>query len=242
MFKTFFWFSFFIVSFLNAQTINIAVATNVSYAIKPLVEEFNKTNKTKVRIIFGSSGKLTAQIKNKAPFDVFLSANMKYPNALYHDNLTIIKPVLYAQGSLSIFSSKKRVLKNISIINSVKRVAIANPKTAPYGKAAKDAIKNANLFEKNKNKFIYAENISQTVQYTLNATDIGFIAKSSLYSSKMQKYLKKGSFVDVDKSLYKPINQGIALLNKKKEAKEFYDFILSAKAKKIFKKFGYIVE
>ena len=225
-----------------ANEIRVAVATNVSYAIKPLIKEFNKTNNTKVKFVLGSSGKLTAQIKNAAPYDIFLSANMKYPNYLYEHKIAVQKPVIYAQGTLAIFSAKKRDLKDIFVINRVKRVALANPKTAPYGKAAYEAIVNAKLIDKNIKKIVYAENISQTVQYALISADIGIIAKSSLYAPPMLKYKEKENFIEIDKSLYEPIKQGITLLNTKKEVKEFYDFILSKKAKIIFKKYGYIVE
>lgn len=96
---------------LFAQKINIAVAANVSYAIDDLIKEFNKTNpNTKVVVTLGSSGKLTAQIKNGAPFDVFMSANMKYPDALYKDKIAMTKPIVYAQGSLAILSSKREIL------------------------------------------------------------------------------------------------------------------------------------
>ena len=229
-------------SFAFSDSIKVAVAANVSYAIKPLIYEFNKINPIRVKVILGSSGKLTAQIKNTAPYDIFLSANMKYPNFLYKNNLTQTKPVIYAQGKLALFSAKKRDLKDISIINKMKKIAIANPKTAPYGKAAYEAISNAKLLKGNIKKFVYAENISQTVQYAVVAADIGFIAKSSLSSPQMKKYKKNENYIDIDDSLYTPINQGIALISTKKEAKEFYDFILSDKAKKIFKEYGYSVE
>lgn len=227
---------------LNAAQIRVAVAANVSYAIKPLIKEFNKTHETKVKVILGSSGKLTAQIKNAAPYDIFMSANMKYPNRLYDDKIAVEKPVIYAQGTLAIFSAKPKQLKDISIINEVNKIAIANPKTAPYGKAAFQAIKNANLLKNNIKKFVYAENISQTVQYAIVATDIGFIAKSSLYSPNMTKYKEKTNYIDVPPSLYSPIEQGIALISHKKEAKAFYDFVLSNEAKKIFKEYGYHVK
>ncbi len=226
---------------LFANEIKIAVASNVTYTIKPLIKEFNKTSNTKVKVVIGSSGKLTTQIRNRAPFDILLSANMKYPEALYKDNIAVEKPKVYAQGKLSLFSYKNRELKDLNIINSVKRVAIANPKTAPYGKAAYEALNKANLFEKNKKKFVYAENISQTVQYAMTAADIGFIAKASLYSPKMKRFKKDINYIDVDTSLYDPIEQGIAVLNKKKETLEFYDFLFSNEAKNILKSYGYQV-
>lgn len=235
-------------STLFAGTINIAVAANVSYAITDLKEEFNKLYpKTKIRVTLGSSGKLTAQIKNGAPYQLFMSANMKYPNALYKDGIAVTKPVIYAQGSLAILSSKKLDFsKGIEITKEPKidKIAIANPKTAPYGKAAVEAMKNANVHEKVKDKYIFAESISQTVSYAVTAADIGFIAKSSLYSPKMMKYKKGINWVAVDTKLYTPINQGIVILKNAKENSEikaFYDFILGKKAKKIFNDFGYMV-
>ena len=89
-----------------AGAINIAVAANVSYAINDLKKEFNKIYpNTKVNVTLGSSGKLTAQIKHGAPYQLFMSANMKYPNTLYNDKIAITKPIVYAQGSLAILSS-----------------------------------------------------------------------------------------------------------------------------------------
>jgi molybdate transport system substrate-binding protein len=225
---------------LFASKINIAVAANVSYAIPELMNEFNKTNPMKIRTIIGSSGKLTAQISNGAPFDIFLSANMKYPNFLYNKKLTITKPIVYAKGSLVLFSHKQKDFsEGLSLLKNTKKIAIANPKTAPYGKASIEALKNAKLYKDIKHKFVYGESISQTLAYTQKATDIGIIAKSSLYSSKMKRYKKDINYMDINSKLYTPIAQGVVLINAK--AKDFYEFILSAKAKEIFKKYGYII-
>lgn len=233
-------------SSLFASKINIALAANVSYAIKDLIKEFNKTNPdTKIRVILGSSGKLTAQIKNGAPYSIFMSANMKYPNSLYKDRIATTKPVVYAQGSLALLSSKKRdFLETLDLTKDkeIKRIAIANPKTAPYGIATMEALKNANIYEDIKKKFIYGESISQTISYTISASDLGFVAKSSLYSPKMKNYKKDENWIEVDSTLYTPINQGIVILKESKNSKEvkaFYDFILSNKAKQIFKAYGY---
>ncbi len=240
--------SFIISSSLFAGNINIAVAANVSYAIDDLKKEFKKIYPNiKVRVTLGGSGKLTAQIKNGAPYDIFMSANMKYPNALYKDGTAVTKPIIYAQGSLAYLSRKKQDFSlGMKLITSknIKKIAVANPKTAPYGKATFEAIKSASLLEEVVDKFVYAESISQTVSYAVIAADIGFIAKSSLYSPTMKQFKKGINWADVDTKLYTPINQGIVLLKngeKKSDAVAFYDFILSAKAKNIFKEFGYIV-
>ena len=232
---------------LFASEIKIAVAANVSYAIDDLKKEFNKLYPdTKVNVTLGSSGKLTAQIINGAPYQLFMSANMKYPKALYEDKIAITKPIVYAQGALAIFSNKTRDFsKGISLLKdkTISRVAIANPKTAPYGKAAFEAIKKAMIYDEIKNKFVYAESISQTVSYTVTATDIGIIAKSSLYSPRMSRFEKNKNWVEIDSSLYTPINQGIVILKEDEnnsDVEKFYRFVLSQKAKKIFEDFGYI--
>ena len=233
---------------LFADKINIAVAANVSYAINDLIAEFHKSHpNTQVGVTLGSSGKLTAQIKNGAPYNLFMAANMKYPTALYTDKIATTEPMIYAQGSLAMLSAKKvDFSKGIMLASdsTIVKIAIANPKTAPYGKAAVEAMINAKIYDEVKGKYVFAESISQTVSYTLTATDIGFIAKSSLYSPKMTQYKEGINWSDVDPTLYTPINQGIVILSNAKqngEVKAFYDFILSSKAKEIFKRFGYLV-
>jgi molybdate transport system substrate-binding protein len=237
-----------LVSSLFSGDINIAVAANVSYAIDDLKKEFNKLYpNTNVKVTLGSSGKLTAQIKNGAPYDLFMAANMKYPQALYKDDLAVTKPLVYAQGSLAFLSTKKiDFSKGIELLKQkdIRKIAITNPKTAPYGTASVEAMKNAKIYEEIKNKFVFAESISQTVAYSVTAADIGFIAKSSLFSDKMSKYKQGVNWYSVDTKLYTPINQGIVILKKAQnnsEVKAFYSFILSKKAKKIFEEFGYLV-
>ena len=235
-------------SALMAGEINIAVAANVSYAIEDLKKEFNKTYPdTKINVTLASSGKLTAQIKNGAPYQLFMAANMKYPESLYVDKIAITEPIVYAQGSLAYLSSKAQDFsQGINIVSNekIKKIAIANPKTAPYGKATLEALTNAKLQDIAKDKFVYAESISQTVSYAITAADIGFIAKSSLYSPKMIQYKEGIHWAEVDPTLYTPINQGIVILNNAKEnveVKAFYDFMLSQNAKDIMKEYGYLV-
>jgi molybdate transport system substrate-binding protein len=245
-------------SSIFAGEITVAAAANVSYAMDELVKEFNKTNpNTKVLVTLGSSGKLVAQIENSAPYDIFMSADMKFPQALFDKKLTKTPPVIYAQGVLAMFSSKELdYSKGINLLkdSTISKIAIANPKTAPYGAAAMEAIKNAKI-EGIDSKFVYAETISQAVTYATTATDIGFVAKSSLYEGNMTQYKENKNWITVDPKLYTPIEQGIVILDntnslvgiikdgqRKDEVKAFYDFILSASAKKIFTDFGYIIK
>lgn len=231
-----------------AGTINMAVAANMSDTMDALVKDFNMLYpETQVQVTLGSSGKLTAQIKNGAPYQIFMAADMDYTEALYKEGIAVTKPLVYTQGSLVYLSVKKRdfsagmdLLKD----KDIQKIAIANPKTAPYGKVALEAMKNAEVYDSIKEKFVFAESISQTVAYAVTAADIGFIAKSSLYSPKMSHFKEEINWSDVDRTLYTPIKQGIIILkkgDKNDEVKAFYDFILSKKAQKIFKDFGYLL-
>jgi len=232
--KKFFTFLFFF-SLLAAQ-INVAVAANVSYAIKDLIKDFNKLYPDiKVNVIIGSSGKLTAQIQNNAPYDIFLSANMKYPLFLYKKGFAFTKPVVYAKGALVLFFIKKKPTLNINNL----KIAIANPKLAPYGKAAKEFLENKNLTP----NLVYTQTITQALSYAFAATDGAFVAKSAMFSPKMRKYKK--NWIEVPINYYTPIKQGIVLLSrakKNKEATAFFSYMLSKNAAKILKAYGYITD
>lgn len=240
-------FSLFTLS-LEAKMITIAVAANVSYAITDLKTAFHQLHPDiKVRVILGSSGKLTAQIKNGAPYGLFMSANMDYPQALYREKIAITKPLVYAEGALAYFSRKKRDFsQGITLLRDprIRRIAMANPQTAPYGIASFEALQNAKLLKRLKPKFVYADSIAQTVTYALTATDIGLIAQSALYSKKMLPFKKGINWESLNPKLYTPIKQGIVLLQKSQnraEYRAFYNFIFTKEAKKILKKYGYIV-
>ena len=223
--------------------------SNVNYAIEALKKEFNTAYpQTQVHVILGSSGKLTAQIKHDAPYELFMSADMKYPEALYTEKFAVTEPVVYAQGALAFLSVKdQNYTAGMKMLESekIQKVAIANPQTAPYGVAATEALKNAGLYEGLKEKFVYGESISQTVTYATTAADIGLIAKSSLFSPQMSEYKENIHWSDVNETLYTPIDQGMVILKKGEEnpeVKAFFEFMLSEKAKEVLKNFGYKVE
>ena len=233
---------------LLAGEISVAVAANLSDVIEVFKAEFAKTNpNTKVNTVLGASGKFTTQIKAGAPFDIFLSADMKFPEALHNEQFAVTKPVIYASGALAMMSNKGFDLsKGMSLLNDAKieKIALANPKTAPYGTAAVEAFKNSGVYEKVEAKLVYGESISQAVQFATTAADVGFVNKSAFYSESMKQYKEGKDWVNVDATLYTPIAQGIVILKQAQnnvEAKAFYDFVLSAKAKQIFKNYGYLV-
>lgn len=229
-----------------AETIKIAVAANVSYAMDSLKEAFLRENPdVDVKITLGSSGKLTAQIHHGAPYDLFMSADMKYPQFLFDAKKAVTKPKIYAQGALALLSQKKRDFsKGIKCIveDDVSKIAIANPKIAPYGYAAVEAMKKDSLYVDVVKKFIYAESVSQVITYTLSAADVGFVAKSSLFSPHMAQYTKGEHWMDVNSTHYEAINQGVVILKRgasKQTVEQFYTFLFSDQGQKILRDFGY---
>jgi len=223
-------------SFLFASKIYIAASANLTYVMPKIIKKFNqKYPNENIKFITSSSGKLTAQILRGAPFDIFLSANMKYPKFLYSKGIGIYPPKVYAKGKIILFSIK---YKNLSLNNlkNYNLIAISKPKTTPYGLAAIEVFKNKGIYSEIKNKLVYAETIPAVLSYVENGADVGIISKSLIFSKNI-KNLGKFYYKDINTSLYNPINQGALLINKK--AKDFYHFLLSPEAKKIFKKYGY---
>ncbi|MDR3178372.1 MAG: molybdate ABC transporter substrate-binding protein [Campylobacteraceae bacterium] len=229
-----------------AGEIKVAVAANVQSAFGDLIKAFNEDNPSiKVLPTFGPSGAFATQIKNGAPFDLFLSADTKFPTELYDGGFAVDKPVVYAQGAIVLFTTKGLDLsKGLEILKDPKvvKISIANPNTAPYGRASVEALKNAKVYDDVEKKIVQAENIGQVTAQVIAAADIGFPAKSAFASGE---YKEGVHWVNVDPALYTPIAQGVVIVKaseKNADAKKFYDFILGEKSKKIFTSFGYLVK
>jgi len=233
---------------LCASEITVAVAANLSYVVEDLKKEFSRSHPDiNVRVIIGSSGKLSSQIRNGAPYGLFMSADMHYPQTLFADKIALFKPQVYAQGTLAYFSTQERDFsKGIELLRaeSIEKIALANPVTAPYGKAAQTAMENAGVYTDVKSKLVFAESVSQSLSYVFTAADIGIIASSSLHTKKMKKYKENIHWIEVNRKLYEPIKQGVVLLKHSENIKAyelFYSFILGNEAKNIFKKHGYLI-
>ena len=219
----------FIASLLFSYDIFVATSSNLTYVMPEIIKAFNKKYPNeKIKFILSSSGKLTAQILRGAPFDIFLSADMKYPKFLYSNKIGLFPPKVYTRGKIVFFSFKRLDFSNLKNYT----IAISKPKTTPYGRAALEVLKNMGVY--NKNNLVYAETIAGVLSYVRNGADLGIISKSLIYSNKLKR---KFYFKDINESFYTPINQGVLLINKK--AKDFYNFLLSKEAKKIFKRYGY---
>jgi len=212
-------------------------------AAEDLKKAFKVASGIDCELIIGSSGKLTAQIMEGAPYDVFLAADMNYPKALYDADMTINKPAVYAIGKLVLYTSLKNARPSIAFLTKpqVKHVALSNPKTAPYGKAAKEALINMGLFEIVKDKLVYGESISQTNQFIESkAAEIGFTSLSTVINR-----VKLGSWTVLPDSLYTPIYQGITIIKhsdlRNKKSEQFKEFLFSPKGENILKEHGYSI-
>lgn len=225
------------------QDIVIATAANMQFAMNALVEAYESETGTRCEIILGSSGKLTAQIQEGAPYDLFFSADTKFPEALQKSGNTIGEPIIYAQGQLVLWSMKENPLVSLDQLSSdeVSHIALANPKTAPYGLAAEQMLNQLNLYERIESKLVFGESISQVNQFIISeAAEMGFTAKSVVLSPNMSN---QGTWITIADSLYAPINQAMVLLKNdrgfEKEAQSFASFVRSEKGLSILRNFGY---
>lgn len=239
---------FFLFSCSNPQKatdITIACASNLQFAMKEIIDRFEDAQNVTCELIIGSSGKLTAQIQEGAPYDIFVSADLKYPISLYKNGISSSPPKIYAYGKLILWSNK--ITENLSIgllkSDQIRYVAIANPETAPYGKAAMEVLTFYQQWDHLKDKLVYGESISQTNQFILSqSADAGFTAKSIVLSAAMKG---KGKWVEIDPKSYSPIKQGILLIDRgepeNETARAFYNFIFSPEAREILLNYGYSI-
>ncbi|MDN5288672.1 MAG: modA [Mucilaginibacter sp.] len=231
----------FVHSVLLAQNIRVAAAANLQSVIEVLQKDFKQKTGIVIEPVVGSSGKLVAQISNGAPFDVFLSADMSFPETLFKNGFTEKKPVVYAAGSLIICSSQNIGFTNwerLLMSARVNKIAIANPGTAPYGKAAEELLQSKGILDDVKTKMVYGESISQVNTYiTTGVVDIGFTTQALVKDAKTKLYYQV-----IDAKAYQPILQGMVLLKhaaNNPNAEKFYQYILSPAARKIFADYGY---
>jgi molybdate transport system substrate-binding protein len=226
----------------RAQTVKVAAAANLRYVFEEIKTNYEAANpKVKITANFGSSGTLLQQILNGAEFDLFMAADNSYPVKLKEQRASASEIGVYAYGKLVLWSNTVDVSKGLDMLTdvSVKRIAIAKPELAPYGDRAIECLKLAGLYEKVKDKIIFADNISQTAQFaqTGNA-EVAFLAMSLTLTPEM-----KGSVYEIDTKLYTPVEQAMILVKRwqtNPEAAKFMKYILSKSCKPIFEKNGYV--
>jgi len=214
----------------------------MQFAIVALEKAFEQETGTDIDIILGSSGKLTAQILAGAPYDLFLSADLKYAQKLFEEGVSEDEPIIYAYGKLVIWSSLDSALTNSQETDlRTMKMAMANPKTAPYGQATAQYLKTTGDWDKLSDRLVYGESISQVNQFLASgAVQVGFTSKSSMFS---EAFKGKGYWTEIPSAMYQPLAQAMVQLNSrpalKNETKAFYNFLLSETGQSILKDYGY---
>ena len=231
-------------AFLAAAEVKVAGAANFATPLKDIGAEFEKATGHHLLVSSGATGKLTTQIENGAPFDVLLAADSEHPSHLETAKLAVAgSRFTYAVGRLVLWSADSAKVDadgKVLSAGTFAHLAIANPKTAPYGTAAQQALHKLNLWDAVQPKLVQGEDIGQTFQFAVSgAADLAFVALSQV---QVPGAPAKGSMWRVPESLYSPIEQQAILLVSAKDnvaAKAFLEFLKGAAAKAIIARFGY---
>lgn len=229
-----------------ASGLTVAAAADLKYALEEVGQAYTRKAGVPVRVTYGSSGNLFAQISNGAPFDVFLSADAAYPKRLADVGQAAPDTITeYARGVLAMWipAPVRGIDKNIGLTSllmpEIKRVAIANPRHAPYGRAAEAALRQANIYDQVAPKFILGENIAQTAQFVQSGNaDAGIVALSLLKGASGVQ----GTWWELPLDSYPPLEQAAVVTKRaegNKSAREFVSFLVSPEARAIFERFGF---
>lgn len=230
----------------QSQKVNVAAAANLRYVLEEIKTSYVKVHpRVIVNITYGSSGTLVQQIANGASFDFFMAADNEFPVKLKEKGLTTGPMSTYAFGKLVLYSTTIHV-KHLGLKAlkepEVKKIAIANPETAPYGERAEALLKSQGLYNELKPKIVVGENITQAAQFAFTGNaELGFVALSLALAPEMSG---KGQYYVIPYKLYKPIEQACVLIRRSvlnTESARFRKYVLSPAAKPIWEKYGYSV-
>lgn len=230
-------FSILLLNTAQAATLRVAVSANFSPTLRSLTLSFEKQTGHKIELISAATGTLFQQISYGAPFDVYMAADTQTPNKLVKNKLALTNSIeAYAYGKLALWSLNQKI-NSLDILNTYQgRLAIANPKIAPYGKAAKELLNSLKLWRNYNNRLITGTNINQTFQQARSgAVNIAIIANSQLIANGLNGYV-------IPNNLYSPIKQSMVILKRSKHielAKQFTTFIMSPSIQQQIKKSGY---
>jgi molybdate transport system substrate-binding protein len=227
----------------SAEQALVAVAANFVPPFREIALEFEKSTGHQLQVAGGSSGNFYSQIKNGAPFDVFFSADMERPKLLEDEGFGVKGTRLtYAVGRLVLWSPNADLVKGGETLRfkQYKRLAIANPKTAPYGLAAMQAMQKLEIWESLQPQIVMGENLGQTMGFIESGNaQLGFVALSQVMDPKIKG---KGSHWNVPTNLHEPIKQDVILLTKGKDnpaAKALMEFMSGPQAKGVIERYGY---
>ncbi|HHT9159822.1 MAG: molybdate ABC transporter substrate-binding protein [Planctomycetes bacterium GWF2_39_10] len=249
LFLTIFLILCFSANVLADEKILIAAASDLNSAMNAICHAFEKSNPDiKTEVSYGSSGNFFAQIKQGAPYDIFFSADSSYPMRLEEEGLAVKElKRFYAVGRIVLWIPKTSTLditKGLKIVlqQEFKKLAIANPRHAPYGRAAEETLRYYGLWDKVQGKLVFGENVSQTAQFVqTGAADAGIIALSTASSLKMAN---DGNYWIIPTETYSKLEQVYTVLQRGKDkssVKAFLEYIQGEKGKKILFNYGFIV-
>ncbi len=229
-----------------AARITIAAAADLKFAMEEIVAAFKKAHPNdEVEAVYGSSGKLFTQIRQGAPFDLFFSADIRFPRELAEGGYAASKLKTYAFGRIVLWSASldaSRMTLETLTDPKISRIAIANPKHAPYGMRAEEALRAAGLWEKVKPKLVYGENIAHTAQFvqTGNA-QVGIIALSLAVNPELAR---RGGYWLIPDELHAPLEQGFIITRRAAGndlARRFADYMESHPARAVMTKYGFVL-
>jgi molybdate transport system substrate-binding protein len=231
-----------------AQALKVAAASDLQAVLPSITAEFEQTSGHTVTLTFGSSGNFFTQIQNGAPFDVFLSADIDYPRQLERSGQA-------EEGSLYAYATGRIVLwtrsdSNVDLSGGlavladprIRRVAIANPDHAPYGRAAVAALRHERIYERVQSKLVRGENVSQAAQFVQSGNaDVGVLALSLAFAPALKS---AGKYVEIPESFHPPIEQAAVVLaasQHKDTAKQFLEFLKAPESVRALRSYGFVL-
>jgi molybdate transport system substrate-binding protein len=223
------------------RKLTVAAASDLQFALAEGARQFQQQHpEVELALNYGSSGNFYSQIRNGAPFDVYLSADVQYPRNLAKDGLAPADSVfLYANGKIVVWVPASSTLDPASALRdpAVKRIAIANPQHAPYGRAAESALRSMGLYQSVEKKLVLGENISQTLQFAQSgAADLGIVALSLALAPNLRG---QGRYWEVPVDSYPKIEQGGVILKDSPAARAFRDWLLGAGGRALLQQYGF---
>ena len=227
----------------GSEAVHVAVASNFLNPLKEIAKRYKQDTGNTLILISASTGKLYAQARHGAPFDILLAADAKRPALLEQEGVGVMGTrFTYAVGALVLWSSDAEKVRGVESLKQMAKgkLAIANPKTAPYGKAAQQTLEQLGIWQKLRPFLVRGENISQTLQFVATGNaGLGFVAKSQVEDPRFKL---KGSRWEVPAEMHDPVSQQAILLKPglaNSAAKQFLQYLKGSAAREVMQSYGY---
>lgn len=227
----------------------VAAAASLNPAMTDIAKQFERDRRLRVEVVFGASGTLTRQIRDGAPFELFLAADEEFPNQLAAAGLTRGAGVVYAEGRLALFAptgsplavdARLDGLATLLAAGGVTRFAIANPEVAPYGRAAEALLRKRGLWEGIRPRLVLGDSIAQAAQFATTGNAVGGLLAYSLVSS--QAFATRGVYAVIPPSEHPPLRQRMVLLERAGPiTSQFYEYLQGAAARRLLEQHGFTV-